>query len=392
MKAPHAPLITLTTDFGESSHYVAQMKGVVLGICPQATLVDITHRVAPQQIEQAAWILQQTHAAFPAGTCHLAVVDPGVGTERAILLVAAADQYFIAPDNGLLWPIIDRHAPAFIRRLENPRFWRSERSHTFHGRDIMAPVAAHLLAGVNPAEFGPGTSQVERLDLPVVTIDGPRVSGQVVLIDAYGNLITNIAVADLGPGAPRHVELPQQSAKIGDWVTAYARRTSGSAVSLTGSTGHLEIAVVNGSAAQRFGAAAGDPVVVCWQPFAQLGCGAATPYNDGHDRKASTKTVVGGSSDLAGKIQGKVVSISDRGDAITDIAVDRLHGIPTDESVSIHCEGHATSCIFPADHDQPEMTFLAVQGTSGFLELSLVGDSVKAFLGIGPGSQVMIKW
>jgi hypothetical protein len=257
------PLITLTTDFGSDSHYVAQMKGVILGICPNARVVDITHRVAPQDIAQAAWILRQVLASFPADTCHVAVVDPGVGTSRSIVLARIAAQFFVAPDNGLLWPLAQQSAPEWIRQLTRREFWALNPTPTFHGRDIMAPVAAHLGQGVSPAELGALVSQLVPL-----AAEGPRrtdqgLEGRVVFVDAFGNLITNIDARSLDTlRSPIHVHLPRQGITCHGLVSTYGQRAAGELVALIGSTQQLEIAVVQGNASQRLGVELGDPVQV----------------------------------------------------------------------------------------------------------------------------------
>jgi S-adenosylmethionine hydrolase len=266
MNAPRfqPPLITLTTDFGPDSHYVAQMKGIILGHCRTAQLVDISHRIAPQNIAEAAWLLQHTIAAFPVDTCHLVVVDPGVGTARRLLLARIAAQLFIAPDNGLLSAVAQQHGVEWIYQLTARQFWAAKPSATFHGRDVIAHVAGHLMAGVAPHRFGPAVDDLQiTLPPPVARVGSGRIEGQIVYIDAFGNLITNIhrdQVHSLTGVAV--VQLPRQDIAGVGLEETYAQRPSGATTALIGSTGELEIAVVNGNAQQRLRAEIGDPVVV----------------------------------------------------------------------------------------------------------------------------------
>src|SRR3569623_993574 len=148
------PIITLLTDFGTSDHYVAAMKGVILGICPQAELIDITHDITPYAIAEGAYTLAQAWRCFPRGTTHLAVVDPGVGTERRAILAEEDGHRFVAPDNGLLSFILAAHPAATVRENSESRFFRDSVSSTFHGRDIFAPVSAHLARGIAPEQLG----------------------------------------------------------------------------------------------------------------------------------------------------------------------------------------------------------------------------------------------
>ena len=172
-------IITLLTDFGEGSHYVAQMKGVILGLNPDVHVVDITHSIPPQHVDVAARLIEQTIAAFPAGTCHILVVDPGVGTDRRILLAQIDSQWFIAPDNGLLSLLMERATPDSLIALTESRFWRSPISATFHGRDIMAAVAAHLSLGVAPIAFGTPTDEFESLPTARIDLGDQQIRGTV---------------------------------------------------------------------------------------------------------------------------------------------------------------------------------------------------------------------
>src|SRR5262245_29081327 len=185
-------IITLTTDFGAGSSYVAQMKAAILSLERDVLLVDITHGIPPQQILEGAVVLADTCPHFPTGTIHIAVVDPGVGTERSIIAARIDSQTYIAPDNGLL-TLVTRHKPAtHIVRLNRSEYWRPVVSRTFHGRDVMAPVAAHLARGVSLEKFGDPCGKIVTLD-DVDPVVGPaQVQGRCLVVDSFGNLITNI--------------------------------------------------------------------------------------------------------------------------------------------------------------------------------------------------------
>lgn len=254
-------LITLTTDFGEASPYVAVMKGVILTLHPDARPLDLTHRVRPQDVRHAGYFLGTAVPHFPPGTIHLAVVDPGVGGHRKPILIEVGGQFFVGPDNGLFTRAV--HALGdnpTVRTLENPRYHRAEVSATFHGRDIFAPAAAHLSRGVPPAEFGPVQPQWVRLPHPSAVYWGDTCSGEVQFIDDFGNLITNIP-ANRVKELPIHVSLGGEPSHPIRWVRTYSDAAVGELVSLFSSDGFVEIAAVNGSAAARL-RAVGTPVEV----------------------------------------------------------------------------------------------------------------------------------
>jgi S-adenosyl-L-methionine hydrolase (adenosine-forming) len=258
-------VITLTTDFGGGSPYVAAMKGVILSINPAATLVDITHSIPSHDIREAALVLDDVAERFPEDTIHVVVVDPGVGTERAILCVRIGRHHYVAPDNGLLSRLAARTRPARMIRLENARYWLEPVSATFHGRDIMAPVAAHLSLGVDPGEFGPDHLTLTAIDWPAPVRRGDRVEGSVLKIDSFGNLITNIA-AEMLAGRPTDERACIVCNIYETWgiFRTYADRPRGTLVALIGSHGCLEVAIVGESAAERLGIHIGSPVVVAW--------------------------------------------------------------------------------------------------------------------------------
>lgn len=256
------PLITLTTDFGATGSYVAQMKGVILAINPAAQIVDVTHAVPPQDVARAASVIEEIAQVYPGMTIHVAVVDPGVGSDRALIAAEAAGQRFLAPDNGLLIPIFRRFPPARIHRLTEDRFWRRPVSATFHGRDILAPVAAHWSRRADLADFGP---PVELTALVPLLVDEPKrnagvLIGRVESIDAFGNLITNVRDTDLpaSPGGAFAILLAEH--RISGISRCYADLPPGSLLALFGSSGRLEIAVANGNAAKQLGAFVGTEV------------------------------------------------------------------------------------------------------------------------------------
>jgi S-adenosylmethionine hydrolase len=259
---PNMSIITLTTDFGACDSYVAQLKGVVLAINPKVQLVDVTHAIGPQDVARGAAIVEEIMTVFPAGSIHLAVVDPGVGSDRALLAAEAAGQRFLAPDNGLLSPVFRLFASTRIHRLANERYWRKPVSATFHGRDILAPVAAHWSLGVDLAEFGPAVDVTALVTLPA---QGTRRAGAVLLgrvetIDAFGNLITNVRDTDLAVHDRAAVTISLGKHQVVGVSRCYSDRPPGSVLALIGSSGCLEIAVNRGNAARQLGVALGDDV------------------------------------------------------------------------------------------------------------------------------------
>ncbi len=257
------PFITLTTDFGEGSPYVAEMKGVILSLQPEARIIDLTHAVPPQDIRQGALALEQTTLHFPPDSIHVAVVDPGVGTARKIVYAAIDGRHYVAPDNGLLGLVARRHAPSQIVTLTDRRYWRPVVSHTFHGRDIMAPVAAHLSLGVSPGLLGEPCAQLVPLAWPEALTDGKQVTGEVCTIDTFGNLITNIErerLRSLGP--PETLRVACRGQTICGLCRTYGEAAAEQVVALMGSHDRLEIAMVGGNAQKILGIGVGEPVTV----------------------------------------------------------------------------------------------------------------------------------
>jgi S-adenosylmethionine hydrolase len=248
-----APLITLTTDFGDASPYVAVMKGVILSINSEARLLDLSHRIRPQDLRHASYFLATAVRYFPAGTIHVCVIDPGVGSERAALYAEAGGQRLVGPDNGIFTGVLrTAGGHALAHHLTEPRFWRQPVSHTFHGRDVFAPVAAHLSCGVDPAELGPPVREPVVLPSRCPVTFHNRWQGEVQFVDDFGNLITNVPACkvkslpvrvSVGGGTPHPIR----------WVRTYADAAPGELVSLFSSDGFFEIAEVNGNAAKRLG-------------------------------------------------------------------------------------------------------------------------------------------
>jgi S-adenosylmethionine hydrolase len=255
-------IITLTTDFGTTDGYVAAMKGVILSMAPEVTIVDGTHEIEPQVVRQAAVAIYTFASYFPAGTIHVVVVDPGVGTKRAILAVEALDQIFMAPDNGLLSLIFDSDPPARVFRVENRVLFRPEVSATFHGRDIFAPVAAHLASGVRLEDVGPQTDQYVRGLIPKPEVFGESIIGQVIYRDRFGNLMTNITLEHLKGLDFARVKVKVGNLELHGIFSTYGEVEKGQPLALLVSSGFLEIAVREGDAGKLFNLVVGGVVVV----------------------------------------------------------------------------------------------------------------------------------
>jgi S-adenosylmethionine hydrolase len=258
------PIITLTTDFGQADGYVGTMKGVILGICPQATLVDLTHEIPPQNVRQAAHILKAAAPYYPPGTIHVVVVDPGVGSARRPIAIQTPNAFFVGPDNGVFTPVLLQETlyrkPPAIVHLDQPRYWLSSVSRTFHGRDIFAPVAAHLANGVPLGALGTQITDAVVLNVPrpARRPDG-SITGEVAYVDRFGNLITNIPAAWLMPEGHWAFEIRKK--RIAGLSPHYAAVPPGSLLAIISSEETLEIAQREGSAARTLGVGAGEPVI-----------------------------------------------------------------------------------------------------------------------------------
>ena len=263
---PSPPLITLLTDFGTSDYFVGAMKGVILSINPQATIVDITHDIPPQDISAAAFTLVSAFGSFPAGTVHMAVVDPGVGSTRRPILVAAGGQFFVGPDNGIFSYIFDRQSDAQVFHLTDERYFRHPVSSTFHGRDVFAPVAAAVASGVKPERLGVVVNDQIRLPaLAAERSEEGELTGRILHIDHFGNCITNFTERELPP------ELLERGVRLtvnGKVINRFRRFFFDEAgkgeqlFAIWGSAGFLEIAARNRSAAKMLKVKCGESVVL----------------------------------------------------------------------------------------------------------------------------------
>lgn len=256
-------IITLTTDFGYRDPFAGIMKGVVSGIDPAATIIDLTHGVAPQDVTGGALALAATVDFFPDGTVHVAVVDPGVGGDRRPILLETDRACFIGPDNGLLSLAVSRQRLIRVVHLSNPAYHLRPTSTTFHGRDIFAPVAAHVSAGVPTNRLGETLETFETLNLPSPEKQGGnRIAGEVIHVDGFGNLTTNIRREDLERLDPKSVSVRTGGRLISGLSANYASAGTGNYLTLINSWGHLEISRCNGNAQAGLSARVGTRVVV----------------------------------------------------------------------------------------------------------------------------------
>lgn len=257
------PIITLLTDFGQKDYYVASMKGVILRINPQCIIVDISHQVSPQDIQEGAFLLANTFSYFPAGTIHLAVIDPEVGGKRKPILLKTRNYFFVGPDNGLFSPVAEKDGVDQVIELTNSEYFLSPMSSTFHGRDLFAPVAAHLSLGVRPEAFGRRMDQWVKLDFRKPEEKGERLIGEILMVDHFGNLITNIEENRFFNFIKDHkfvIRIGEE--KILKISQGYWEGRRGKPLALFGSAGFLEIAVREGSAQKRLGLNRGDTVII----------------------------------------------------------------------------------------------------------------------------------
>jgi len=257
-----ARIITLLTDFGLRDPYVGQMKGAILGIAPDVRVVDLTHDIAPQDVFEGAYVLKSSYRYFPRGTVHVAVVDPGVGTERKAIALRADGHYFVVPDNGIVSLITVDSPPAEVVELTNRKYFLSEISWTFHGRDIFSPVAAHIAGGVALRELGDALVTIEKLDLPRPRHERECVRGEVIHIDRFGNLITNIRDSDLVMIRTGKCEIRVAKQTIKGIKQSYGAASKKELLALIGSSGLLEVSVNLGDASATLKAGKGTLVEV----------------------------------------------------------------------------------------------------------------------------------
>jgi S-adenosylmethionine hydrolase len=256
-------IITLLTDFGTRDHYVASMKGTILKINPRATLIDISHHVSPQNVREGAFLLANAHSAFPMGTIHLSIVDPGVGGPRKPILIVTKDGSFVGPDNGIFTLALKGQKIKKVIALTNPKYFLSHVSHTFHGRDLFAPVAAYLSLGVRPGAFGPVLSSWVEFDFEKPGIKEGRLIGEIFHIDVFGNLISNIDEEQLFHFVKNHsFEIKIGKRTIRGLKKGYWEGKRNEPIALIGSGGFLEISVREGNARKMLEVKMGDPIQI----------------------------------------------------------------------------------------------------------------------------------
>jgi len=257
-------VITLMTDFGTSDHYVGVMKGVILNINPQVEIVDITHTIPPQDVHAAAFLIDSAYRYFPTGTIHVIVVDPGVGSDRRAIVCQTETAYFVCPDNGILTHILREEERIHTVAMENSAYFLPQVSNTFHGRDIFAPVAAHLSRGITIDKMGSPVAQPVQLPIPKPQVTEKAISGGIIWIDSFGNLITNISHEIVKSLEGRNgVVICAGSAKIDHVNRSYAESAVGEALAIVGSFNRLEISINQGNAAQTLGLRRGDTIRIC---------------------------------------------------------------------------------------------------------------------------------
>ena len=257
-------ITTLLTDFGLRDPYVAEMKGVILNICPSVNIVDISHEIEKFNVRMGSYVLASSSPFFPKGTINVAVVDPGVGTERRGLCVETERGFFVGPDNGLLALAVRADRVKHIYVIENTEFLLPSVSSTFHGRDVFAPVAAHLAKGTAPSDLGPETRNMIIPTFAKVTKDGGKISGEVMNVDGFGNVITNISEKDLesfGVTEELSVEVGSKEMRL-RFCKAYCNIEVGRPLALVGSHGFLEISVNQGDASRVFGLKDADKITI----------------------------------------------------------------------------------------------------------------------------------
>ncbi|HUT64289.1 MAG TPA: SAM-dependent chlorinase/fluorinase [Anaerolineae bacterium] len=256
-------IITFTTDFGTRDPYIGMLKGIVLTANPHAYLVDITHEIPAHDIVNAAFTLVRSYQYFPIGTIHVAIVDPGVGGQRKNIAMMTERYIFVGPDNGIFSLVLSKEKPREIREIKNPPFILKTISDTFHGRDIFAPCAGHLSAGKMFTDIGPVIRRLKNLKYPEVTRDGNKLMGEVVAIDSFGNMITNITRHTYNSFSGKmRTEIFFGAVRFDRIMRHYEDVVQGSPLVLFGSSGYMEVSMNEGSAAVYFMASVGSPVTI----------------------------------------------------------------------------------------------------------------------------------
>lgn len=258
------PIITLTTDYGTGDHLVGALKGVILKINPDATIVDITHNVVPYDVLDGALAISSAYKYFPAKTIHVVVVDPGVGSERRPILVSGENQFFVAPDNGVLSMVYEKEASLTVRHITAEHYFLQPVSRTFHGRDVFAPSAAWLSKTWQTQSFGEEIQDYMRFSLPKPKPAEGQLKGVVLRVDVFGNLVTNFLPEELPEGMLKNgaLKLQVNGKEVTRLVDTFAEGEPGTPVAIVGSSGFLEIAVNKGNAARTLGVGRGATVVV----------------------------------------------------------------------------------------------------------------------------------
>lgn len=271
------PVVTLTTDFGLNDHFVGTMKGVILGIVPDAEIVDISHAVQAFDVLDGALTIAQAYSYFPTSTVHVVVVDPGVGTARRPIIASSEQHHFVAPDNGVLSLIYAREERMHVRHVTSQHYFLQPISNTFHARDIFAPVAAYLAKRVDGEKFGELVDDYVRFNAPKPKpVDGRTMRGVVLKVDRFGNLITNITPHDLPmlfEAAPPQFKITVGKKEITSIKTNYSEGEPGEIFGILGSMGYLEISTNRGSAAQAVGIGKGSDVSITLEGAAAAGNG-----------------------------------------------------------------------------------------------------------------------
>lgn len=263
-------VITLTTDFGLKDYYVGAMKAAILNVAPEVRMVDISHDIPPQDIMAGSWILKNSAMLFPAGTVHTVVVDPGVGTDRHPIALQIEDQYFVGPDNGI-FSLLTEEMDFEAVKLNNEQYWRADPSNTFHGRDIFAPVAAHLSKGVGLEELGDPLDDLVtyRWTVPIADKDG--LEGMVIHIDKFGNLVTNITATQMEEViGDKSVKIYVGNTILDEIVPTFGAVTEGEPAAYIGSSGMLEIGINKGNAEEMLGVQKGAQISLILQRESQI--------------------------------------------------------------------------------------------------------------------------
>jgi hypothetical protein len=261
-RVARAPVVTLLTDFGGRDGFVGIVKGVILSTCPEVTLVDLSHDIAPQDVVGGALVLQSAVSHFPAGAVHLAVVDPGVGSSRRPIVIETPKFVLVGPDNGLLSLASRPSAKRIFYHLDRPEHFLDHTSSTFHARDVFAPVAARIASGVSPSRLGSRIDSITEISIPAPRRVEGAIEGQVIYVDRFGNLVTNLEAAELAVFRDREVSVSIRGVRIAGISSHYSAVREGRPLALWNSWGRLEVAICNGSAARHLRARPGDRIEV----------------------------------------------------------------------------------------------------------------------------------